>query len=83
MNSLTELYNSILYGNEIGFQCDYKCYYILPSFNKNNIVGACIGEVYKENEIVCLAENELYNARVKNIVFSEIISKIDIMWENF
>lgn len=82
-NSLTELYNSILRGNEIEFQYDNKCYYILPSFDKNNIVGVCFGEAYTENEIVCLSEKELYNAQITNTVFGKIISKINIVWKNF
>lgn len=82
-NSLSELYNSILRGNEIQFQYDKKNYYILPNYDKKRVVGVCFGEAYTENEIVCFSENELYNARIENTILGKVTSQINIVWKNF
>ncbi len=82
-NSLSELYGSILHGNEIEFRYGEKKYYVLPYYDGKNIIGVCFGEAYTGIEIVCLSENELYNAGIENTILGKVISKIDIIWKNF
>lgn len=82
-NSLSELYSSVLHGNEIEFRYGEKKYYILPYYVENNIMGVCFGEAYTEKEIVCLSEKELYNVGIENTSLGKVVSKIDIIWNNF
>ena len=75
-SSLSELYNSILRGNEIQFRYDKKYYYIVPNFEQNEVVSVCFWEAYTENEIICSTESELYNARIENTILGEVASQI-------
>lgn len=83
-DSLDELYNSILCGNEIEFLYNKKHFYILPFYGDGeSVVGVCFGEAYKDNEVVCLSANELYGVILENNAFGKIISEIEITWRNF
>lgn len=82
-HSLSDLYSSILRGNEIEFQYEGKHYSILPQFDGNSVVGVCFGEAYSKNEIICSSESDLYQADIENTVLGEIFPEIRITWKNF
>ncbi|MBR6406964.1 MAG: hypothetical protein IKS19_00015 [Clostridia bacterium] len=82
--SFSELYNTVLRGNEIEFVCNSKHYYILPHWGENNLAdGACFGEACADNNVVCMTEEELYNAKAGDTVLGEIIPRVEITWMNF
>ena len=81
-NSFDELYETMLRGNEIEFEYDRKCYFLLPYFEQNRVVGTMIGEKDKE-EVVCMSKEELYNLKIANSLFGEIVSRINILWYDF
>lgn len=47
------------------------------------MVSVCFGEAYAGNDVVCLSENELYNACIEDTILGKVASKINIVWKNF
>ena len=82
-NSFSSFYNSILCGNEIEFEYKDKRFYVLPVFADKKVVGVRFGEAYSERDTICFCESELYNAYIDDLLLGEIISHINIVWNNF
>ena len=81
--SFDEFYNTILRGNEIEFKYKEKKYFLLPYFNGEKVVGISFGEFGSEDELICLSKEQLYNLKINDALFHEILSVIDISWNNF
>lgn len=81
--SFDEFYDTMFRGNEIEFKYNQKRYYLLPHFEGQEIVGTCVGESETNNECIYLTKAELYNAKIENVSFCEILTMIDICWYNF
>lgn len=82
-NVIGELFDSLLRGNEIEFQYDERCYYILPNFSGKDVISVCLGEANTEKEVICTSQEELYNACIGDTILGEIIFQIDTTWKNF
>ena len=83
-DSINELYETIMRGNEVSFEYQGVRYYVLPYFNNDGVIkGACFGEFGGVNEVVFYSSEELSNASVKNRPLLDIVSEIDILWSNF
>ena len=81
-SSFDIFYKTLLQGNEIEFLYRKKHYYIIPVYEKSNIIAVRLGEAYKDCDIVCTTKLDLYNAQINNISFGELVDKIDIIWNN-
>lgn len=83
-SSISQLFDSILSGNEIEFNYHGKAYFILPERNKDgSIIGVLLGEKYRGNPSICYSEQELRSAFVGEISFYEAFCDIKITWKNF
>ena len=83
-SSISQLFDSILRGNEIEFNYQGKAYFILPERNEDSsVIGVLLGEKYRGNPAICCSEQELRSALVGELSFCEIFSDINITWQNF
>jgi len=81
--SFDELYDTMLRGNEIEFRYKDKLYFILPYYKGMEVIGVSFGKFNSEEVKVCFSKQELYEIKVDNMPLGEIITSVDILWNNF
>lgn len=80
--SFDSFYELFFDGNEIEFTYNEKKYYLLPKFDKKQVIGITFGEAYQENETICRSKDELYQLQIDGKSLGDIVEDIDIIWKN-
>ena len=81
-NSFDEFYETMLRGNEIEFEYNTERYFLLPHYEDEEIVGIMIGKAGTNHKLVCLSKQALYNTKIDGCLFGELLSDINILWNN-
>ena len=81
-NSFEELYETMFRGNEIEFKYNQKRYGLFPLFSETEqkVIGTTFGESYSDDEIISLTKEDLYNIKIDDALFGDIVPDLEILW---
>lgn len=83
-SSFDEFFSSFFRGNEVEFFYRGEHFCIIPLYDdRKNVTGVCFGKANDETGTICMSKSELYNSKIGDTFFGNVLQEIEIVWNNF
>lgn len=82
--SFEDFYETLYRGNEIEFSYNGQNFFILPIFDdSHSVIGVSFGIAYSGKKVKCFSKADLYNVKIGNEFFGNILDRIEITFYAF